>query len=188
MTDLTLERIKLARRASTREAGNRPLWMPLLGALLVIAAIVYVLTGISARDSARTFRDSQLSSAQQIRSLIGARAQLTERLAEIEQGSVGERGPKGPITLLTEAAERAGIAGVPLPSERTERTGATGQLSRRLYDYRGVQQPDVQTLLNWIAEVRAAAPSIDVHALTLINTETAGWKMNVTFARVEDAP
>ncbi len=138
-------RMALAATAGETVRANRPRWMIVLGALLLGAALLYLVVVVSARGGV----------ASDVRSARAQLASLEKAIAEIEAFE-RERETfifpenRNVISELTTLAQIAGLNPSPTFSERQE--VRTGDVVKRMYNA-NVRRASATVLFAWLLEV-----------------------------------
>ena len=180
------DRLAMQRLAATAERHNRPRWMVVLAAVVLIIAAIYAFLGVKQRNAAI----GTLESARFQQSTIRTQLAELESLSSPNQADAGIQAyaPLGqPVTLLEQAAKQAGMDAPPLPKVRTEKVGDS--MSRQIYTYSELRVPSAEDVIAWAAKAQATIPGMEVYRLDMRPaTGLSGWKVEIQFSRLEKKP
>lgn len=175
--------IELRRRTSAARSRNRPTWMPVVAAGVLVTSAAWAWASVASASSAERLFRSRTRDAQDIQALLERYNVLLE---EVEAEVPAVTGGRGPVSLIDEAAKRVGLESIPVPNRRPVRL-SPGTV-RMIYPYRDVQSREIAPLLRWVGEVLGEAPWLDLHGIRVQNMGPVGWKMTVEFAMLEAEP
>ena len=175
------QRMRMLRQAGAAERRNRPGWMPRLGLLLILIALVYAGLGWNAQRKA----------LRELEATRSGDAQLTAVLDEIDRlkNAPNQGGPTvyepltGPQTSMENVAVAVGLDAPAPPTQNSDEV-APG-ISRKIYLYKDVRHSSAQTLFEWLVEVERTIEGMRVHSLDLQTDGDRGWRMDVRFSRLE---
>lgn len=174
-------RLRMLRAAEGAERRNRPRWMPRLGLLAVLIALLYAGLGWFERGRA----------LDQLRAARSSDAGLTLVLEEIERlrETPNQGGPRvyeplaGPQTSMEAAAVAVGLDAPAPPTLNSAEV--TPGIDRKIYFYKDVRHSSAETLFEWLVEVERTIEGMRVHELDLKTVGETGWLMDVRFSRLE---
>ena len=196
-------RMELAMAAASSERANRPSFLVVLAAIVLAGALIYALTGLSARPSATARVQSSANSTRQI-------IDLVEEVKASTTGLEGARFAPNP-RLASELEQLAADVQLDLAGNVTsmDTPGATAPgLSQKRYSVKAANQ-DPAVILNFLNQAQDPEkfPGLEVYTLFLRpNASSAapgfqpsrrpgspvesarfegGWEMEVEFVRLE---
>lgn len=176
----TTSRAELAARAAAREQRNKPRGFLYLGAIVVLAGLVYVMYGRSVLGGALGERRREVSTA----TSVAMQASRLERHREAEalQGGSTLRPVPNFTTLANSAAQVVGLS--PPPSLSSQRQNDLGDIVEQIYQYDRVTSRDLEALISWVAEVQKMVPGAEISRFDLVPQPTQ-WQLSVTFVKPE---
>lgn len=183
---IAVSRAELAGRAATQEERNKPRGVLYMGALVLVAGLVYLMVGRSALAGAEAERSSELNTARNV-------LMQTERL-ERHRGAEATSGSQRfvPVPNFTNradsAAQSVGLTPVPPLRRQTQnRPPMQPGLIEHKYEYERVTSRDLGALIGWVAQVEEIVPGVEISRLELIPQRTQ-WQLTITFVKPELAP
>ena len=203
-------RLELTMAASSTERTNRPKFLLVLAGVVLIGALIYALTGVSARLSASQRIEEANSSTRRVMSLVERVKATTASPLEANLAPDPRLGAK-----LEQAASAIGLTLVgDISTVVTSSAGSGAGLQQREFNAR-VENADPAQILAWLAAAQDQKqfPGLHVYNINLVpggKTPTAtppgprpgspptaqpvdpneprysgGWSMNVKFIRFE---
>jgi hypothetical protein len=174
-------RFELAMAASAQEKRNRPVALPLLAAVVLMASLIFAVWALSARNAAERNRVVAQSDEAAVKQM----ASDWQELVRQEHDAPGLSGEKMPnlLSRMESLAREAGLKATPAnPQTASEpRQG----IIVTTYSYRTVKDASLTALMEWIRKA-AEIPGMEVTELKL-KAEPTDWSMDVTFRRWERA-
>lgn len=176
----TTSRSELAARAAAREQRNKPRGFLYLGAIVVLAGLIYMMYGRSVLGGAMGERRREVNTATSV-------AMQTSRLerhreAEALQGGSGLEAVPNFTTLAGTAAQAVGLS--PAPSLSSQRQNDLDEIVERIYQYDRVTSRDLEALISWVAKVQELVPGVEISRLDLVPQPTQ-WQLSITFVKPE---
>lgn len=175
----TVSRSALAARASARAQRNRPKGVLLIGALVLLAGVVFMLVGRSTLKSAQADRKRELNTAQ---SVVVQKARLERHIGSQSGPSPFDKVPNF-TTLAREAAGSVGLSPAPTLTRETSTTPQNGILERE-YRYERVTSANIEALISWVAQVRSMVPGVEIRSMD-IQPQRTQWQLSITFVKPE---
>lgn len=186
-------RIELAMAASATERANRPRGLVIIAGLLLVAALIYSLMGLSARSATHSRVESARSQTREVLKVVGRIKALQNQQAT--RGLMPDpRVAKSIEELAAAAGVKADASGKPLIVPETEVTGmAVPGIAQKKYAAR-VSGQEPKALLQWLVGVQSSGDTrgVEIFQLTLqpdgagsMGAASTGWTMIVEFVRWE---
>lgn len=175
----TVSRSELAMRAAAQEQRNKPKLVIVLGAVVLLAGVIYMLVGRSALAGATADRRREVGSYSTVL------MQKTRLEAHLRNEQVDES-PWKPVPNFTTLAENAAtsVGLSPMPTLTRQDQNREGDLIVRTYQYNRVVSRDLEALLGWVAQVEAMVPGVEISRLELSPSRTQ-WQLSITFVKPE---
>lgn len=177
-------RFDLAMAAARAERANRPTYLLIGAAALLIVALAALLWSWQAKSAAESKLATEMALGQQF-------VDAAQRLRELEVTPKSGPSASEPIpdmgSRMQAAAVRAGMAKdaasklLPIPSRDSTRSG---NAVRKKFQYNNVREATLEPLVSWLSSATEEVPGLKVYSLTL-KPDATGWTMNVTFTRWE---
>lgn len=176
----TTSRAELAARAAVHEQRNKPRGFLYLGAIVVLAGLVYMMYGRSILGGAMDDRRREVNTA----TTVAMQANRLERHREAEalQGGNTLQSVPNFTTLANSAAQVVGLS--PAPSLSSQRQNDLDEIVEQVYLYDRVTSRDLEALISWVAEVQKMVPGTEISRLDLVPQPTQ-WQLSVTFVKPE---
>ncbi|UYV13563.1 MAG: hypothetical protein NCW75_04590 [Phycisphaera sp.] len=183
---IVASRAELAGRAAAQEQRNKPRGVLYIGALVLVAGLIYLMVGRSSLASAEAQRRSELNTARNVKMQA---ARLERHRLESETSGAQRFKPVPNFTSLADsAAQSIGLTPVPTLSRQTQETPPTQPgLIERMYWYDRVTSRDLEALIGWVAQVEEMIPGVEISRLDLTPQRTQ-WQLSITFVKPELAP
>lgn len=177
---LTTSRAELAARAAAREQRNKPRGFLYLGAIVLLAGLVYMMYGRSVLGGATDDRRREVNTATTVAMQV-LRLERHESAEAARGGSTLDPVPNF-TTLANSAAQVVGLS--PAPSLSSQRQNDLGDIVEQIYQYERVTSRDLEALIGWVAEVQKMVPGAEISRLDLVPQPTQ-WQLSVTFVKPE---
>ena len=181
-TPTSVSRSELAARAAAQEQRNRPRILLVVGAIVLLAGMVFLFVGRSSLADAKDDRRREFNSA---RTVMIQKARLDRHEASASQDGGRFRPVPNFTTIAENAARSVGLTPVPTLSRQSEDRDA--ELIIRSYRYERVTSRDVEALIGWIAQVESMVPGVEITSLELEPSRTQ-WQLAITFVKPELSP
>jgi hypothetical protein len=175
----TVSRSELAARAAAQAQRNQPRALIVLGAVVLLAGVVYLLVGRSALAGAMGERRQEVNSASTV---LMQKARLERHFNEQSQGDDRFEPVSNFTTLVENAAQSVGLEPVPTLNRQDE--NQDGDLTIRTYQYNRVTSRDVEALIGWVAQVEQMVPGVEITRFELTPSRTQ-WQLAITFVKPE---
>ena len=179
---ISVSRSELAARAAAQEQRNRPRILLAVGAVVLLAGLVFLFVGRSSLRDAEGDRRREFNSA---RTVLIQEARLDRFDGSAAQGD-GRFDPVPNFTTLAENAARS-VGLTPLPSLSRQSEDRDDELIIRSYRYDRVTSRDVEALFAWVAQVEGMVPGVEITNLELEPARTQ-WQLAITFVKPELSP
>ncbi len=180
------QRLELAVAAAEAERANRPRWIIVLGAVLLVAAAIYTITQASARSTMFGKIDGERAATKKVLDLRAA--------IESETLALSRRGTS-PDPFAGQKIEGYAVqSGVTLAGAVTDQTRAANSqigMQQHAYTAKAMNQ-DPLAVFNWLNTIRANYESTGLEITRLrfspggaTAAGTAGWNVDLELARWE---
>lgn len=177
-------RLGMAMNAARAERANRPTYLLVGAAVLLLVSTAALLWSWKAKASAESQLELELGLGQQF---VDAAKQLHGLDAAPKSGPRANDPIADMNSRMQAAATRAGIAKdttsklIAAPGRDNTRSG---NAVRKRFQYTNVREPTLEPLINWLTTAVEEVPGLKVYSLT-VKPDPTGWIMNVTFTRWE---
>ena len=177
--EASVSRSELAARAAAQEQRNKPKTVLVIGALVLLAGLVYLFVGRSALADATAERRREVGS---YRTVLLQKARLDAHRTGPQSGP----SPFDPVENFTARAESAAssVGLTPVPTLSRQDEARDNDLVIRTYQYNRVVSRDLEALLGWVAQVESMVPGLEITRLELSPSRTQ-WQLVVTFVKPE---
>jgi len=177
-------RFTMAMSAARAERANRPTYLLIGAAVLLMVALAALLWSWQARSVAESKLSTELALGQQF-------VEAAQRLGDVNATPKSGPSASEPIadlgSRMQALATRARIAKetvTKLIAPASRENVRSGSAIRRKFQYTNVREPTLEPLINWLSFAVDEIPGLKVYSLT-IKPDPTGWIMNVTFTRWE---
>lgn len=171
--------------AARTERANQPRHLLVIAALLVVAAVVYLLVGWRAQASAMASLREEQKSAQTVQAALG-----TLRALQAAGNNAGPKANESSDTILSRIQKAGTDAGlknpVPLPAPgagRPTRTNSNKDVAKATWRYT-IQDPSLGALWEFLRHATEAVGGLEVYSVSL-KPVGQQWEMTVEFCRWE---
>jgi hypothetical protein len=175
-------RFELAMAASAQEKRNRPLGLPLLACVVLVASLVFAVWSLSARNAAMRERARAESDDVAVRQMTGDWEALRVQERDAPGLGLGERMPNL-LSRMENLAREAGLKNTPANPQTSP--DARPGIVVTTYSYRTVKDASLAALMEWVRKA-TEIPGMEVTELKL-KAEATEWSVDVTFRRWERA-
>lgn len=167
--------------ALRQEGQNRPVTLVVVTGVVLIAAVVFLLLGISRKFAA----DAKLEKERtRTREMLALADQLDQLKSAAQQRAGGNLGVpiEGIRSRIMAAGAEAGLKSpVQLPTVENSRGGADAVQKRLVYD---VHDESLDAIVRWVQAALEGTSGLEVYAIS-IRPEATQWNCKVTFSRWE---
>lgn len=176
-------RLELLGAATRAERHNRPTYLLVIAAVLMVICLIALGSSLWSRAGAAGELARQREAGERLAQAIGRLKDL--RGAQSSGAVKGNEPVEGIRTRLQAAAARAGLADAQrvMPT-RTMPTSKGPGVQRMHFDFESVHDEKLEPLLQWLRNATEDIPGLEVYAVTL-RPDAGGWMMKVTFTRWE---
>ncbi len=183
-TDLRADRAALAQAA---EQSNRPTYLVVIAALLLVIASAAFVSSFLAKRSAERELVMRRDEARRVMDLCQRIKGLRLAAAEAKKLDVGQA--RGDIALAIKNAAPEAIKPVlsAPPQDQTRDRDQERRVQLRVWTYQNVRSESLPDLLMWVQNAPTKVGGLEVRSVQL-KPEANVWNMTVSFSRWEKMP
>jgi hypothetical protein len=168
--------------ASAQEKRNRPVALPLMAAVVLVASLIFAVYSLSARNEAMRARAKGMSDEVAVKQMAEEWDALLRQERDAPGLGLGDKMPNL-LSRMENLAREAGLKATPA-NPRTSPDSRPG-IVVTTYSYAAVKDASLVALMEWVRKA-TEIPGMEVTELKL-KAEPTDWTVDVTFRRWERA-